>query len=82
MLESRNRAAASITYNMLSKGGDEEMKLFDDVIVKATGKRGIIVDEGIAKERRYFIVELDDVSQYEGFEGLPTCWEDELIPAE
>ena len=82
MLESRNRAAASITYNMLSKGGDEEMKLFDDVIVKATGKKGTIVDEGISNGKHYFIVELDDISEYEGFEGLPTCREDELIPAE
>lgn len=56
------------------------MELFDKVIVKATGKRGIIVDVGIGNGKRYFIVELDDVAEYEGFEGLPTCSEDELIP--
>lgn len=61
------------------------MKLFDDVIIKKTGQRGTIVDEGIARGRHYFVVELDNIKEIEyetddPWAGLPNCWDDELEP--
>lgn len=38
------------------------MKLFDDVVLKSTGKTGTIVNEGYAKGNHYFIVELDNAA--------------------
>ena len=53
------------------------MKLYDDVIIKSTGQRGTIVDEGIGNGRHYFIVELDDTDQDE---WLQTVADDEIEP--
>lgn len=59
------------------------MKLFDDVIIKATGQRGTIVDEGTANGKHYFIVELDNAADFDdehAWEALSTCWDDALEP--
>lgn len=55
------------------------MKLFDDVIIKKTGQRGTIVDEGTVDGRHYFTVELDNIKEFDNiWDGLPNCWDDEL----
>ncbi len=57
------------------------MKLFDNVIIKASGQRGTIVDEGTVNGRHYFTVELDNIKLLDDdhfWDGLPNCWDDEL----
>lgn len=57
------------------------MKLFENVIIKKTGQRGTIVDEGITDGKHYFIVELDNIKEFDDtWDGLPCCRDDELEP--
>ena len=49
------------------------MELYDDVITKASGKRGMIVDDGISEGLHYFIVELDDAAKLPDGEDIFRC---------
>lgn len=56
------------------------MELYDDVIIKASGKRGMIVDDGISEGLHYFIVELDDAANLPDDENIFCCGENDLLP--
>ena len=56
------------------------MELYDDVIIKASGRRGMIVDDGISEVLRYFIVELDDAANLPDGEDIFCCGENDLLP--
>ena len=49
------------------------MELYDDVIIKASGKRGMIVDDGISEGLHYFTVELDDAANLPDGEDIFRC---------
>lgn len=49
------------------------MELYDDVIIKASGKRGMIVDDSISEGLHYFIVELDDAAKLPDGEDIFRC---------
>ena len=59
------------------------MKLFDNVIIKATGQRGTIVDEETnSRGEHCFIVELKNIKEFDNsWEGLIDCRDEELEPA-
>ena len=56
------------------------MELYDDVIIKASGKRGMIVDDGISEGLHYFIVELDVAAKLPDGEDIFRCGENDLLP--
>ena len=56
------------------------MELYDDVIIKASGKRGMIVDDGISEGLHYFIIELDDAANLPDCEDIFCCAENDPLP--
>ena len=55
------------------------MELYSRVRIKSTDKVGTIIEEGAPDGNLLYMVQLDDIADYENIDdGLPSCTEDEL----